>query len=413
MNDDALKHALKACLSAADFPKTRQRAVLAKIKGDQKAMKKKISAVLAFALALSLIGGLALAAGLGLFGQLGENRLTEESGARLQRLEEAAEHIGVTLSAQAPAPAQTLSATDREKLLARQAGRKFELTVDQAYCDGNKLYYSYTLTTGDVQKDFCEGAPTGFDKWDVQYPGMSFSDVYPSAASEQYRKIADWMADHDGGFVQFDSFGLGDGVDLAGGTVLTILDSGMEWVDERTQRGYQEVRLPADAASGDTLDVVFSIHYGTRVIYQNDEGLYWAHIMQPESRGILQLPLTLPVNRRADALTGSAAFEAYSAKASLFVSAVDVSGEVQITAPASWSQSWWGEYNAADDYVSDYVLIADGVELPNRDSGIRTIDEETYALYLRYDLPNSVNDLSLCPVREQSGLNPEEALALK
>ena len=415
MKDEALRHALRVCLSGADFPLDRQRAVLKRIKGEDQIMKRKISAALACAIALSLVlGGFALAAGMGLFGQFG-TQATDDSAARLARLDGAAQDVGVTLSVRAPDAEKPLdaSATDRERLVNRQYGRAFELTIEQAYCDGNRLYYTYTLTTADAGIGFQEDAPTGFDAWDREDPGMTYAEAVPQPDSEQTRKVAEWMAQHASGFAWYDAFSLGDGADLADGTVLMIVNSGYEWVDEHTRRGYQEVLLPGGAVKDGKLDLVFTLNYGSEAILQDDAGVHRAYVRQPENRGMLLLPLTLSVSGQTADLSGSAAFDAYSAKASLKKSDVDISGEVEITAPASWSQSWVGDYNAADDYVCDYLLVADGVALPNLDSGIRVVSGETYALNARFDLPEAFESLKLRPVREQSGERPDEEIQLK
>ena len=131
-------------------------------------MKTKITLAFACVVAFSLaLGGFALAAGMGLFGQFG-TQSADGSGDRLKRLDAVAEDVGVTLSARAPDAEKPLGTTesDREKLVNRQYGRTFGLTIEQSYCDGNRLYYAYTLTSPDVGIGFQEGAPTGFAAWD-------------------------------------------------------------------------------------------------------------------------------------------------------------------------------------------------------------------------------------------------------
>ena len=54
-------------------------------------------------------------------------------------------------------------------MIAKLYARRFNLTLNQSYCDGNKLYYAYTLTTNTPLFWYeGEGAPTGIDEWITQ-----------------------------------------------------------------------------------------------------------------------------------------------------------------------------------------------------------------------------------------------------
>ena len=143
---------------------------------------------LAAVMMLALAGG-AIAVGLGLFGRLGEGREETPGYARLVLLDEAAASIGETVSLEGDA----------------------KLTLNQAYCDGDRLYYSYTLSGERVV--------------------------------------------------------LGDGADLEDGTGLTIWDRGEEMSDGVIY-GYQEVELPETAEPGEALALVLT------VIAENADGAY-------------------------------------------------------------------------------------------------------------------------------------------
>ena len=85
-------------------------------------MKKRISATLVFAIILVIVlcGGV-VASELGVFAQFGAQ--SENSGERLDHLDEAASVVGETVTSDAG----------------------FTLTLEQAYCDGSRLYFAYTL----------------------------------------------------------------------------------------------------------------------------------------------------------------------------------------------------------------------------------------------------------------------------
>ena len=171
MDERKLGDALKACLSEADFPPERRQAVLRAIRKDENAVKRRISVALVAAIVMLLaLGGAAIAAGLGVFGQAVNDQQNEQSAVRLEKLEDASVTGNDTQSAQAPS-APDISAqpqTVRDAMLANLYGRRFSLTLNQSYFDGNKLYYAYTLTTNAPLAWYQgEGMPTGFDSWDT------------------------------------------------------------------------------------------------------------------------------------------------------------------------------------------------------------------------------------------------------
>lgn len=141
MREDELRKALKDSLSGIAFDPARQRAVLADMKGERP-VKRKMTLAVALVMAMVLLGGTAVAAGLGLFGQLAqhadESRVTE-----LNRLE-------------------TLAQTYDESKTVQVDGKDVTLTLRQAYCDGVRLFYSYELTDGWLGDgaDLADGTPT-------------------------------------------------------------------------------------------------------------------------------------------------------------------------------------------------------------------------------------------------------------
>ena len=110
-------------------------------------MKRKISAALVFAIVLVLaMGTVALAAGLGLFGHFSRPGRGQQRRPVWKSWNPLADTYEMTKTAAMPTPAVPVTGeTMYDKLLAEQYSHTFELTLDQAYCDGHKLYYSYTL----------------------------------------------------------------------------------------------------------------------------------------------------------------------------------------------------------------------------------------------------------------------------
>ena len=124
-----------------------------------------VRTILIAALLLLLLAGAAIAAVLGTFGRFTTDPMIEMSHTRLEHLEEVAETVGKTIVVNAPSGEldRIDLTTDYGKIQAQQYGRQFELTVDQVYCDGNKLYYSYQLSEKNRTFELLEGIPTGFE----------------------------------------------------------------------------------------------------------------------------------------------------------------------------------------------------------------------------------------------------------
>src|SRR5699024_4876695 len=116
---------LKACLANSEFSKERQQAVFREIRGEHVKMNRKISVSLVFAIVLILaIGGMAIAAGIGLFGRFSEDEMSYNKNVRLEHLEDSSqvidESVKVTAPENAQAPQETL--TLYEEITAGQGG---------------------------------------------------------------------------------------------------------------------------------------------------------------------------------------------------------------------------------------------------------------------------------------------------
>lgn len=412
MNDKDFGSALKDCLAGSEFPAARQREVLRTIR-EEKPMKKKIAFAFAMLLTLALAGA-ALAAALGVFGHFGDQELYTLSSERLKKLDQVAENLDAQVTLAAPQPQETAQAqTTREELIEHQYGRTFSLTLNQAYCDGNKLYYSYTLTTNTAETFQGEGKPTGIEAWDMDTQGKRYSEFWSHDQPELDEAIVQWLDAHDSAWYAYDSWGLGDGAQLASGEYAMILDSGCEYVDDHTLRGYQEVELPESTPEGDSIDLVFKVMYGTGLYYQDATGAYSVHISQPENRGIIDVPMTVSRTGSTRAISAEGNFDPYSVKVELRVSDVDISGTATLNGPKEWTASavengWGGQV----DCIMSYLLVSGDQTLRNLDGSLREVEPGVLEIGLRYDLPASTEGLTLRPVYSQSAEKATEELKL-
>lgn len=370
--------------------------IMSKIEGER-IVKRKVSMTLVFAIVMTIaLGSMAVAASLGLFGQLRASKVDEMSYERLGLLEEAAVTVGETRQITASGVQKNAEPeTVREKLLADQMQREYDLTIDQVYCDGRKLYYSYTFKMNDDRLSMHEGEPTGFDKWDVAYRGEKFEDVFDTwLGDEQNQKVADWLNSHESGYVVMRNAFVGDGAELPDGTNLNPIDSGSETVDEFTTTAYYEVELPEDYVAGDIVEFVLTVMAYDTVYFQDETGVYSASVFNRDA--LTDVTVKVRVTGKTKTITGESTADGYDSKATLYVSDVDITGSVRIDAPEEYEPE-------------GYYLLADGVEYHNIDPW-HGYDGEGHAINMRFDLPETMGSLVLMP------LDPDyahEAIELK
>ena len=401
VDEQKLRNALKACLPQSEFPPERRQAVLRAIRKEEPIVKRKISTALVFAIVMTLIvGGAALAANLGVFGQSVNNDDNEQSVGRLEKLEDVSATYNDTQAVTAPSQSATEAPkTIRDELMASLYNRRFNLTLNQAYFDGYKLYYSYTLTS-DCKTGFItgDGMPTGFEKWDDTQEGK-FVGHYSLYDDNMNQEVVTYFSAHPKGYIAFESMGVGDGAAM-NGKPLIILDSGDERVNAYTIQGFQEVEMPDGFEPTDEIEIEMSILYGMSVYCQDENNVYSSQLMTPENRGIFRLPFKVKLNGQTETYTGSVTTSAYSAQATVRVSDVDISGEVVFDAP-EWAEAFEASADSKREmelaYINSYTLVADGVELQNRDGAFGVNKDGKFFVWIRYDLPESMNSLVLVP----------------
>ena len=133
---------------------------------------------------------------------------------------------------------------------------------------------------------------------------------------------------------------------------------------------------------------------------QDEQNIYHTILRTPENRGFFRLPFSVKLNGQTETYTGSIQTRAYNAQATIRMSDVDLSGEVVFDAP-EWAMAFEadsdGKHLMNMPYIHNYTLIADGVELPNLDGGFGVNRDGQFFIQIRYDLPESLNSLTLVP----------------
>lgn len=423
MHDSELRRlvhtAADECFSGVDALPSRHSEILRQIRGEKKIVKKKISMALAFAILVTLaLAGTAVAAGLGLFGHFAGRDDNEWASGKLAHLDVVATAVGETATVQAYPSGIEIGSTTRDSILTSWDGATFALTLDQAYCDGQKLYYSYTLTTtGPTARLLGQGEPTGIDTWRVSMPGETYESSGIRCGERDDEAVraffAEQLAQGKTAYAVVNHFGVGDGADMMDGTPAMIYDSAEEYIDDRTIRGYQEVELPEETEVGDTLNFTLAIGYSATIFMQDGTGLYQSPILPEVNSGWIHVPFAVAVDSGAVRMTGAGELGGYPAEALLTFSGAEVYGEVRIDAPDEWTaEIEEGESRAADRIVS-FALVQNGERMGNLDGGYGRADDGRYRVVLRFDLPENRENLVLYPVYDEAGLDMSEGIELK
>lgn len=165
LTPQAIREAIDDCLSGINtsLPSVRTD-VLMHLKGEPR-MKKKLSAGVVLAIVLMiLMMSAAIAAGLGLFGQLGSREHADE---RLNGLE-------------------TVSTKVDQTFITEEG---VTVTIDQAYYDGNRVFISYAVEGPFDQLELGEGKPE-IAAWDWELPGETYGQTFGSDSASHQQMVA-------------------------------------------------------------------------------------------------------------------------------------------------------------------------------------------------------------------------------
>lgn len=385
LTNEAVRAAIDDCFSGMDALPSVRADVLNQVRGEGK-VKKKFSVSLIFAMLLTLLmAGAAVAAGLGLFGQIGER---VDADARLPGLERVS------------AP-MDLAFTTKEGVT---------VTINQAYYDGTRVFISYTKTGPFDVMSMGEGKPEGLGECDWELPGEVYGEYFFSESANH----APMAAHLDGSaprWAKSTYVNVHDGLQ-AGETYLDIIGGDTYLTEDGTMVGWKECVVPEEIAAD---ELVVSIGtFTTETTYVQDEtGLY---VYSGDRDPAVWHEFTVKKDMTSgQKLTGKASGEDWVAKADLTVSAIDVKGKVIVRCPRSWievERTW--ENPDEIDYIRDWKFYVGGVQAA--DWVVEGIDPSCDA-QLVFDicckLDEVTQDMKLVPVYSKSGEHMDEAIVLK
>ncbi len=381
----AVRAAIDDCLSGLESVPSRRAEILTHVRGEKK-VKKKLSAGFVLAIVLTvLMAGAAVAAGLGLFGEL----TGQDEDVRLGDLAELSANVGMTFTTPT---GQTV-------------------TIDQAYYDGTRVFLSYKATGRWEEVELGTGKPEDMINAETEEPGVIFGKAYHMEREEGARMMK-WLDGSEPRWARYRSMSIHDGLETEDGTYLEIIGGTSYEQPDGSCIGWKECTVPEEAAK-DEITVCLGIFGSERLYYQTPDCLYSAHLGGVETTWY---PITLQKSTEPMHLTGTAQGPDWSATADIRLNPIDLRGEITVACPASWT-AYWQTGECADpalDMITEWVLYIGDTQVEGYDlegsTGGWTDGEMTYGICWRTG--GVADGFRLVPKCRQTGLHPEWALTL-
>ena len=379
-----IRAAIDDCTQGIDHAPSLQYQIARNAKGEEPVVKKiSASAILAIALIIVTMTA-ALAAGLGLFGELAQNQNTDE---RLTQLDEVSESMSVSL------------VTDDD----------ITIEIGQAYYEGNRVFMSYRLSGNLFSVDLHEGTPEENYSWSDVLENTIAAETFGNDIPELQRLNA-WLDGKSQRWGKSYEASLHDGLYLEDGTYLDIIGGDAVIQDDGSIIGWKECEIPSDRIS-DTLTFKAVLFRGNNIIFQ-DGNTYKRLYQRGESTDIF---FALKRNDRYIFLKGSAGTDVYQARVELSSGKVDLKGIVRMTVPEAWVEIWNTWKNEENlDIIENWSLYQNGVLISQHGTeSIRTEGTQELIFEQLYPHMESIEGLSLVPVYSQSGEHMEEAIHIE
>ncbi|MBQ8082129.1 MAG: DUF4179 domain-containing protein [Clostridia bacterium] len=357
-------------------------------------MKRKLTFGLIMAIILILTLGTALAASLGLFGQLGQRH--EWSDARLPDLDQVSDTVNLSYTT---------------------AGGN-TVTIHQAYYDGARVFVSYSIEGNPIKLTLNEGR-AGLERWHSETPAAEFWDSTGSEYS-YWQPMREWLTSGTERNAVVESLSAHDGLFLMKGDwfdpdiYLDIYYGDSEETADGSIVGWKECHVPEELQGAEELNVALVIFGSTSVYEHADQTVRTFYQREQE------FPIPFTVKKANDSRPMSGQFEAsdYQTQAQMTWSRIDLSGTVTLACPGAWLPyyDWSGDGpDDALDAIDGFRLYSDGKPLENSGRGEEGMSWEDGKIifHLLYRHGGVDRALSLVPVYRLTGEHPDEGLPLR
>lgn len=347
-------------------------------------MKKKLSTGLVIVLILTLLtAAVALAASLGVFGQLGQMDINTIDP-RMNDLETVSSVAGQTVTTQ----------------------DGITITIQQTYYNGSRVFISYELSGALASLEKNKGVPENIE-WLIDEPGIIYGNKYFSDSPEGV-EVAEWLDGNEPRCVKQYSAALHDGLYLLDDTYVEIIGGDSVIQEDGSVVGWKECEIPPEIAK-DELTLKAVLFRGTQIIYQDSEGYKFTSDRDPETTDVV---FTVTKDNSAVKLTGTQTNDIYSAVADMTLSPIDLRGTLTMTCPDSWVhdlQEWDG---SGGDMIDDWALYAGGVDAWRPISTSLLSNDNPVIFELCFQYSGNADDLMLVPVYRDSGAHVDEGIRL-
>ncbi len=372
----------------------RHDALLNRLTKQEVVMKKRISFVAIAVLVLLLAAlGIAVAAELGVFGQMSEQYARPDN--KLKQLDQVAQVY--TQQTDVPAEAVGFAAV--------------HFALNQAHFDGETLYVSYSLTPGWDTALVQQTVDVSSIEWDTTPDVAVMNSNWEKRLSpETYQQMQKMLEETGEVFLTVYEQYLGDGVYLPDGSYASVQGADEMRTATGEKIGYKRLLVPD--GTGDSVELSFPLYRAVAYYYRNAEGCYYKY---GHDREELMLKATVERNAsKAEAVLYNASFWNHDAQVTLWVSDMDIQAKVQLQLNKEDAQLFEEHWdNPALDTLEMFLLYAGGQEV--RVTATECGIDENYLMTmdLEYEKPEKIDALQLVPYYANSGAHMEEALNLK
>ncbi len=381
-------------LAASEERKMRIRTAVHEQRREERPVTRKFPAMVAIALAIMMMTSVAVAAGLGLFGQLAGSG--PDIDRRLNALDAQSISINKTFTVQ----------------------RGATLTIDQAYYDGTRVFISWTM------KNCADEITTGTGKPDiVNYNTKRENFILAEHFGSEdpaLQKAIQYLDGSEPRWMHVEGVSPHDCLEaLVNGEYVTLMIIGGDDIHQPDGSivGWKECELPEELLDAEELTVCFGTFVTDYTDYQDGTTLYTSSSIGSKA-STEYWPFTVKKDDSSVKMTGRGGNDTWSATADMVLSKVDLKGEITVTdAPQSWLDYWldWEYSGATPDVIDEWKVYINGTptDMPYAMEGIGAGAEEgslRYSVCFQHVDPTA--EIELVPSYRVSGDKPEESIFL-
>ena len=378
----SIRAAIDDCTKEIDNAPSLQYQIARKAKGEEPVVKKiSASAILVIALIVVSMTA-ALAAGLGLFGELSQR---QDSKGKLTELENVSESVSTSITTE----------------------DGITIEIGQAYYEGNRVFVSYRLSGNLASAALYEGTPEKDIAWTETLENFVCAEQWVSDRPE-LQKLNAWLDGKGQRWGTSVEAGMHDGMHLDDGTRLDIIDGDDVIQEDGSVFGWREFEIP-EGKQSDSITVKARLFRIKQIMFQ-DGSTFKRNVERGEETEVF---FSLHRNDNYTYLKGTSSTDAYQAQAELALGKVDMHGTIRVTAP-EWVKIWLDlEALEKTDIIFSWNLYQNGQLISTHGTEGMSAAEEGLVYELVLPRMDNVEGLTLVPEYSKSGEHADEAISIE